>query len=244
MLEPRKQNRLTEPLSSRRGAAFLPHPSPPSAQSGFTIVEALVAMMIASIIMIGLSPVVVMSVSARVQARRIDLATQAARSYIDGLRGDAIDPPVRDDANFSDITGNLNLGIPAPRTLAAGRGIACVDKNLNTVGCRNANNPPYLVIQSFRNPPKPPTTNDEVVKKQGYCVGVRVYRADAFDGGSFPTETKLAPSALSNTKQYPLAVMRAEILNQTDYNTYYNRFPSPPSPSPGEVPKGSPCNPS
>lgn len=241
MLEPRKENKFTEHFSSRRGAALLSHPSPPSAPLGFTIIEALVAMMIASIIMVGLSPLVVMSVSARVQARRIDLATQAARGYIDGLRGDAIDPPLRDDANFSDNTGNLNLGIPSPRTLVAGRGITCVDKNLNKVGCGNTNK--YLVIQSFRSPPKPTTNDLELVKKQGYCVGVRVYRADAFDAGAFPTQTQLPRSALSNTKDYPLAVMRAEILNQTKYKTYYDRFPTSPNPSPGELPKGSPCNP-
>lgn len=204
-----------------------------SAQSGFTVVEALIAMMIAAVVMIGLSPLVVLSVSARVQARRIDLATQAARSYIDGLRGDAIDPPRKDNANFR---GNReDLGVPAPNNLdqPVRNGITCVDKNLTTVGCRNANNPPYLVIQSFRNPPNPPSLTDpNTIKSQGYCVGVRVYRADAFDSGSSPTETKLPPSPLSNTKQYPLAVVRAEIINQTKFNTYKEKFTT----------NNSPCN--
>jgi type II secretory pathway pseudopilin PulG len=53
----------------------------------------LMALMVAAILLTVLSPLVVLSTSYRVQARRIDLATQAARSYIDGLRSDSIGTP-------------------------------------------------------------------------------------------------------------------------------------------------------
>jgi type II secretory pathway pseudopilin PulG len=36
--------------------------------------------------MVGIAPVLVLSVATRVQARRVELGTQAARTYIDGVR--------------------------------------------------------------------------------------------------------------------------------------------------------------
>ena len=62
-------------------------------QSGFTIVESLVAMLIISILMTVIAPVIVLSVGNRVQARRVELASGAARTYIDGVESGVIEPP-------------------------------------------------------------------------------------------------------------------------------------------------------
>jgi type II secretory pathway pseudopilin PulG len=228
MPEPKKKNSLTQLLQTRRGTALLRHPLPQPTQSGFTIVEALVALIIASIVLIGLSPLVVLSVSARVQARRVDLATQAARSYIDGLRSNAIPPP----STVVDLTQTTpEMGESAPASLPTDPG-TCLDKNLNSFDCSDPNNKPLLVIQAFRNGPVPVDsdgdgTNEPItIIPEGYCVGVRVYRGEAFDGGSAPTKTLLFKNSLSNTKEYPLAVMRAEIINQTSFNSYRDRFPT------------------
>ncbi len=43
--------------------------------------------------MTAIAPVIVLSVGNRVQARRVELATQAARSYVDSLRGKTIEAP-------------------------------------------------------------------------------------------------------------------------------------------------------
>src|SRR6476469_3620673 len=51
--------------------------------SGYTIIESLVAMIVVSVLMIAIAPVMAYSVATRVQARRIELATQAASAYID-----------------------------------------------------------------------------------------------------------------------------------------------------------------
>jgi len=236
---------LTEPWRTRRGAPSLPHPSLPSAQSGFTIIESLMALMVAAILLTVLSPLVVLSTSYRVQARRIDLATQAARSYIDGLRSDSIGPPSYHTADFSVISPNNDVGVPAPTTKTPADAIDvgnCLDKNLNSLpDCNDPTNKPFLIIQSFRNGPAPLDSdgdfkNDSI--PEGYCVGVRVYRGDAFDDGT-PTETQPPKSGLSNTKVAPLVVMRAEILNQTSFQTYADRFP--PATNPGEPAAGSPC---
>jgi type II secretory pathway pseudopilin PulG len=199
-------------------------------------VEALMALIIASILLIGLAPIVVLSVSSRVQARRIDLANQAARSYMEGLRAAVTDPPTNNAAQFDQPD---DLGVTAPAAMDDSLG-TCVDKNIkNLTSCFDPNNPPFLYLQAFRNGPIDP--GDAV--KQGYCVGVRVYRADAFNGG-VPTETRPLKNMFtetSTTKNYPLVVMRAEILNQTNFDTYASRFPVP-SPNPSNAPpQGSPC---
>src|SRR4028118_1390884 len=117
MLEPRIKTSLTAPRRTRRGAPSLPHPSLQSAQSGFTIIESLMALMVAAILLTVLSPLVVLSTSYRVQARRIDLATQAARSYIDGLRSDSISPPTtRVDLTLPEMGAAAPTAKPDPLT--------------------------------------------------------------------------------------------------------------------------------
>ncbi len=238
MLEPRRKTDLTNLWQTRQGRQLLP-PSPrQSAQSGFTIVEALMALIIASILLVGLAPIVVLSVASRVQARRVDLGTQAARSYIDGLRAGVITPPSDNTAQFS----SPDIGIPALSAVPTEPG-TCLDKNLNSLDCANLdpNNPPLLYLQAFRNGPIDRT---EAVT-QGYCVGVRVYRADAFNGGGTPTETQPLKNMFtetSTTKNYPLVVMRAEILNQTSFEDYAKRFPQDPNkPTDPNAREGSPC---
>ncbi len=235
MLEPRRKTDLTHLWQTRQGRQLLP-PSPrQSAQSGFTIVEALMALIIASILLIGLAPIVVLSVASRVQARRVDLGTQAARSYIDGLRAGVILPPSDDTAVFS----SPDVGVAALSAPPTDPG-TCLDKNLNSLDCLNPdpNNPPLLYLQAFRNSSPNPVT-------QGYCVGVRVYRADAFNGGGSPTEIQPLKNMFtetSTTKNYPLVVMRAEILNQTSFEDYARRFPQDPSkPTDPNAREGSPC---
>ncbi|MDJ1168084.1 hormogonium polysaccharide secretion pseudopilin HpsB [Roseofilum sp. BLCC_M154] len=70
-----------------------PHSSPPKGESGFTLIESLVAVVILTIMLVGIAPVIVLATATRIQARRVELATQAARFYIDGVRAGSIDPP-------------------------------------------------------------------------------------------------------------------------------------------------------
>jgi prepilin-type N-terminal cleavage/methylation domain-containing protein len=70
-----------------------PQPPTPSAQSGFTLIECLLAIIIVSVLMIAIAPAIALSVATRVQARRVEVATQAARTYVDGLRAQTIPPP-------------------------------------------------------------------------------------------------------------------------------------------------------
>jgi len=221
-----------------------------STQSGFTIIESLLAMMIVTILLVGISPLLVLSTASRIQARRIDLATQAARSYIDALRANAILPPVTDDADFTaDDPLEDDLGVPAPTNLPNQDNDprTCLDKNLQPlVPCTN----PAFVIQAFRDPlPNNGTDTDAdgttqtEAQEQGYCLGLRVYRGDAFGGGNAPEQIKPLPSMFTeaaNTKEYPLVVMTTQIINRTSFEQYQNRFPDDDG-DPTTPRKGSSC---
>lgn len=233
MLEVRRKTNLVESGQTQPTERSVQRSASQSTQSGFTIVEALVALIIAAVLLTAIAPLVVLAVGSRLQARRVDLATQAARGYIDGLRSDAIGPPTNDNARFTQPNPpGRELGVPAPNGLAKAFGVEeCLDKNLNPLvrfnNTPDCNNPDaFLVVQAFRNPPQPPTTDPAQIKQQGYCVGVRVYRADAFQGGA-PTKTQPIKSNATSglgAKNYPLVVMRAEIINQTSYENYQKRF--------------------
>lgn len=57
-----------------------------SPADGFTIIESLVGILIASLLLVAIAPVVTLSVATRVQAKRVQLASQAAKSLVDALR--------------------------------------------------------------------------------------------------------------------------------------------------------------
>ena len=61
--------------------------------SGFTILESLVAIIVVALLMTMMAPVLVFSVGTRVQAKRVEIATQAANTFIQGLKSGAIPPP-------------------------------------------------------------------------------------------------------------------------------------------------------
>jgi len=171
-------------------------------QAGFTIIECLVAILVIAILMIGIAPVIAIAVATRVQARRVEIATQAARTYIDGVRAGTITAPVA--VTLPETTGTTTNGVTtytfnpkrssstwqvvAPSTTlscSSGNGycsttastysLYCVDKD-NT-GCAKTSHQDY-VIQAFRSQSSTSSTVDE-----GYVLAVRVYRSDSFQSG-------------------------------------------------------------
>ncbi|MEG4267608.1 prepilin-type N-terminal cleavage/methylation domain-containing protein [Microcoleus sp. Pol12A4] len=171
-----------------------------SPDGGYTIIESLVAMIVVSVLMIAIAPVMAYSVATRVQARRIELATQAARTYIDGLRTGAIQP-----SNDKDTSAPPDSA-PAP---TGSSGLYCVDLD-QTAGCTT--NKDFLIQGAWRNPANPtdPTTT-------GYELTVRVYRGDAFSstGQMKKEQQSVANSALGDPKA-PLVVMKTQIPPTTD----------------------------
>ncbi|MEG4807177.1 hormogonium polysaccharide secretion pseudopilin HpsB [Microcoleus sp. F8-D3] len=174
-----------------------------SREGGYTIIESLVAMIVVSVLMIAIAPVMAFSVATRVQARRMELATQAARAYIDALRTGAIK--------------STDTGFPTEDPNANPPGIAAAPTNPNTLYCVNFDETPgcagskEFLVQGVR----PPNTGTTLPTDTGYSLTVRVYRADASAGNMIPQQQSVANSALGNP-QAPLVVMKTEIPPTTD----------------------------
>ncbi|PPS44736.1 hormogonium polysaccharide secretion pseudopilin HpsB [Chroococcidiopsis sp. TS-821] len=170
-----------------------------SRSQGFTIVDALVAIVVVGILMSAIAPVMVLSVGNRVQARRVELATQAAKTYLDGIRNGTIPPPnhtvvlnevdtsATRQFNAQRVTF-ANAAVPPASGLtnctpttpdypycqnSANLSLYCIDFDAEA-GC-SSNSVRDLVVQAFRS--VTPTSTDAT---KGYLLGVRVYRADAF----------------------------------------------------------------
>jgi prepilin-type N-terminal cleavage/methylation domain-containing protein len=166
-----------------------------SRDGGYTIIESLVAMIVVSVLMIAIAPVMAFSVATRVQARRVELATQAARTYIDALRTGAIKStapwfPAEDAADPPAAPTSVNT-------------LYCVNFKDQTQNCAGSKE---FRVQGVR-PPNTGTTN---ATDSGYALTVRVYRADASPGTMITTQQSVANSGLGDPKA-PLVVMKTEI---------------------------------
>ncbi|MBC6424325.1 MAG: type II secretion system protein [Hormoscilla sp. SP5CHS1] len=181
-----------------------------SNQSGFTIMESLMAIVVVAILVTSIAPMIVLAVATRVQARRVELATQAAWTYIDGLTAQTTPHPNHtvvidtETTSWSEFIGTFAVTIPpANPSMDLGVGgctslvtlypycqnsrtwsLYCVDQDEES-GC-STNSIKDMVIQAFRS-----TTNtgyatlaDDAARqadgRRGYLVSVRVYQADAF----------------------------------------------------------------
>ncbi|MEG4008047.1 hormogonium polysaccharide secretion pseudopilin HpsB [Microcoleus sp. Pol11C1] len=175
-----------------------------SRDGGYTIIESLVAMIVVSVLMIAIAPVMAFSVATRVQARRMELATQAARTYIDALRTGALKPNNPTNPGFPIQDTSVAPAVaPPPASTNPQSNLYCVNLD-ETAGC--AGSKEFFVQGTWRNRANPadPTTT-------GYELTVRVYRADGFTGGTMTTQQQsVANSALGNPKA-PLVVMNTQI---------------------------------
>lgn len=199
---------------------FDPQPSQSqNRQAGFTIIESLVAIIVVAILLSAIAPAIVFSVATRVQARRVELATLAARSYLDGIRTGAIAAPTAQAQLTS--TGYFLNSVPAPTSGSLNCPTAnaycttppevyCVD--LDGGGCTTDSFRDF-VIQGFRSY-FTATTDDPA---DGYRLGLRVYRADGFkDGESLlrnnPARVTQSPvTAGVGQRKAPLVEMTTQI---------------------------------
>lgn len=216
---------------------------PTSGESGFTIIESLIAIVVVAILMVAIAPIIVFSTATRVQSRRIELATQAAKTYIEGVRIEAI--PVNNAALQVDTTTYSSLNaFPAPAvgTLtcstnndycsAPTANLFCIDADGG--GCTLSSSKDF-VIQAFRY--NTASTNAST----GYLLGVRVYRADGFkNDGSLqkaPAKQRTVTAGLGDRKT-PLVEMTTEITSQTgSFNDLCNRLKVP-----GNTSSNTACN--
>jgi prepilin-type N-terminal cleavage/methylation domain-containing protein len=204
----------------------------PSNESGFSIIESLVAILIVSILLAAIAPVIVLSVATRVQAKRIEKASEAARSYIDGVQSGIITAP---NSPITDSTTIADYAVPTVGSLtctannyctAPANNLYCVSFDGNSCTTTSTNN---YVIQAIRYNPATETTGGSTKNitdpTKGYQLGLRVYRSDGFAsaGGSL----KKAPNKQATftggagDRKTPLVEMTTEI---SDDNTKFSDF--------------------
>ncbi|OWY64815.1 hypothetical protein B7486_45360 [cyanobacterium TDX16] len=207
---------------------------PQSNQSGLTIIECLVAVLVVSVLMAAIAPAIALSVATRVQARRVERATQAARSYIDGLSAGTISAPSQTASlpfatNATVPTGSSSWSCTTTATNLYCSNITtsslyCIDLDVSSNGYTcTKDSVNDFIVQAFR------TGN-----AQNYLLGIRVYRADGFsDSSTFQksdgTSKKIAStytSGLGNRKA-PLIEMITEISpERPKYTDFCNRLDS------------------
>jgi type II secretory pathway pseudopilin PulG len=195
-----------------------------SQEAGYTIIESLVAMIVVSVLMIAIAPVMAFSVATRVQAKRIEMATQAAKTYIEALRSEALKQGADDEFPVKYTTNKLeNTPAPSQANINA-KGLYCIDKDADQTCTAGSNQD--LVVQGYYFNNLPATTDPT---RTGYSLIVRVYRAAAFkDGGTLTTQNTqqaqqgVTTAGLGNLKA-PLVEIRTEI-GATDRQGAYNSF--------------------
>jgi prepilin-type N-terminal cleavage/methylation domain-containing protein len=202
-----------------------------SSQSGFTLIESLIAVVVVSVLMAAIAPAIAISVATRVQAKRIEQASQAARAYVDGVKAGTIIAPTQTVTgtainSVTSPTSSGSLTCTAPVTTPVTTTNFYCTENTTTLNlyCINGDEIPGcttnsvkdLIIQSFR------TNND-----QNYKLGVRVYRVDGFKtSGTFDAGGQQATftGGLGKPKA-PLLQMTTEITgSQPKYQEYCTRL--------------------
>ncbi|MBD2177518.1 hypothetical protein H6F42_11400 [Pseudanabaena sp. FACHB-1998] len=212
--------------------------------TGFSLLEALVGVAVVSIVIVAIAPMVALSTSARINARRVDQATQAARSYIDAVRGGGINagvfpniivasaPNAQFQYTFESINPPITTNISASTTscaqvtqavfgVATVKG-ACVDTNGNGF---NVGDPQDLFVQPMRSGPTQSDPNFSDLNNRGFWFAVRVYRSDALTNG-LTLKTGNEPECVRNKLAFanttsrlcPLVTMRAQILPTINNN--------------------------
>jgi len=206
--------------------------------AGFTIMESLIAMVVVSNLMLAISPVLILSASTRVQSRRVELSSQIARSFIDGVRSGRIRAeditPVNININQNalssrNITNSTDGYLISSASMAAPtsetkKDLYCVqsDGTIQPPDCySNLNN--LFYIQAGR------TSINGSDPKDGYRLAVRVYRKDIdFDKTVLAnTNTTKNTQAVvgSGNKQAPLVEIIADIANNnTSFTDLCNRL--------------------
>ncbi len=209
-----------------------------SSQSGFTIIESLVAILVVSLLLAAIAPVIVLSVATRVQAKRIETATDAAKSYIDGVRSGTITAPPSPITGTSDTAlssyaaptvGSLTCGTGSGYCTAPATNLYCFSVDGNNCTTTNTIN---FVIQAFRYN-KATTTTGGVTSNitdetKGYQLGIRVYRADGFasDGGvlkTAPNKQNTFTAGLGDRKA-PLVEMTTDIGKGVSFSDFCDRL--------------------
>lgn len=200
-----------------------------SSQSGFTIIESLVAVLVVSILLVAIAPVLVISTATRVQARRIELATGAAQAFIDAIKSKTIS-----ELKVSDVSSSLaDEGVPTAPT-----NLYCFHKDGKITlptDCTTykTTSPIQFYIQAFgKGVGTISTSTAQIDNGQSYRLGVRVYRSDAEFGSLKKTSDDSGKQKAAATftgglgdRKAPLVEITTEIVRgQPSYSSLCDRL--------------------
>lgn len=205
--------------------------------AGFTIMESLIAMVVVSSLMLAISPVLILSASTRVQSRRVELSSQIARSFIDGVRSGRIKAEDITTVNINinqnalssrNITNSTDGYLISSASMAAPtsetkKDLYCVQSDGTIQPPENNCENRLFYIQAGRTSINNSGTND------GYRLAVRVYRRDIdFEKTVLANtnNTKNTQAVVgSGNKQAPLVEIIADIANNnTSFTDLCNRL--------------------
>ncbi|AFY54112.1 prepilin-type N-terminal cleavage/methylation domain-containing protein [Rivularia sp. PCC 7116] len=203
-------------------------------QAGFTIIESLVAVIVLGILMTAIAPTILISAATRVQSRRVELATQAARAYIDGVNsGNIPAPPISSTNNIKPPKTGLNCkandlkksqGYCSSPTETSYR-VFCVDGTGD--GACSKDKSKDLIVQAFG------FNSNSTDAADGYRMGVRVYRADAFEDNKALISNQSSGKKVTQStftgglgkRKAPLLEMVTEVSNQqTNFQNFCTRL--------------------
>ncbi|NEP58920.1 MAG: type II secretion system protein [Symploca sp. SIO2G7] len=194
-----------------------------SSQSGFTIIESLVAIIVVGILATAIAPVIALSVANRVQARRVEIAADAAKFYVQAIRSGTIEPAVSsiNDTRLDEIAAPTSAALDCDNQTyctAPAADLFCIDGDGD--GECTSDSLKDMIIQSAAYHPgaiaglTDPERTDKL--EEGYLLGMRVYRADAFDGNRTLVAGEVASSSTGGTglraQQAPLVEMTTEVV--------------------------------
>ncbi|MBE9144585.1 hormogonium polysaccharide secretion pseudopilin HpsB [Planktothrix mougeotii] len=204
-------------------------------QEGYTLLEGLMAVIVVSVMLLAIGPVIAFSVGTRVQAKRVELATQAARSYVDKVKSGKIEidqlsfKTTQDSWQNADPPANASLSCSVPTVTTTDpnpdkiliacetpSGLYCMD--FDGGGCKS--DTPSVTDMVVQGIVYDSTSGSTITKTKSYQLAVRVYRANSFGSGiALKTPTadnplksdSLTTNALGN-RSLPLVVMKTEVL--------------------------------
>lgn len=202
------------------------HPHP-SSQSGYTILESLMAIVVVTVLMVAVAPLLAFSFATRVQAKRVELGSKAANTYIDAVRSGAVTPTLTTQTDPPTSAGSLTCD--AGQVCTSPVGLYCVD-NDSDGKCTLPNYPTPgkglmdmivqgVAINKFK----------DAKLEDGYQLIVRVYRSDAFKDSSPLQQGKLQSTKGLGNPKVPLSEITTQIIigGQTSFQDIENRLTAP-----------------
>jgi type II secretory pathway pseudopilin PulG len=207
----------------------------PKSDDGFTIIEGLLAIIIVTILIMAIGPVLAFAAATRINARRVELASQAARGYVDAVKSGTIPAPEITKTDPKQVgvpnAGPLSCTIDPNKPESyycvntGGYSLYCADFTNNNQCSSNKEDRKDFIVQAFG-------YNQSEEAEDGYQLGIRVYRADAFGAGLTLKKSDAQQKRLAGTlagglgnQQFPLVEMTTEIAGEdTTFETLRKRL--------------------